>query len=426
MKIDLSLLPQVMNRKYYPLLYNTDRELVVWGSAGSGKSHFCAQKVIIRVVTEPVKHRILVVRRFAPSLLRSAWRLILDYIYEWGLQSYFKVHKKEMILTFKPNGNEIMFAGIDDESKIKSIEKITSIWVEEANQLQYKHILQLKLRLRPRFNSYPQFMTSYNPIKTAWTYKYDYIDDKHLTYRKKVINKIKYKGEIIDYPSYKTVVHTTYKDNKYLPAEYIASLENMANLDRSHYLIYAKGLYADIENLVFPNIHKVEEFPRIKYDFEGYGLDFGYNHPTAICWVGVIGDNIYAKSIYYETGKTPDDVMKFIESSEIGKDDLIIADDERPDAIEQIKRAGYYIKPANKRKNSVLEGINLLKSHKIHILSNDEDFQYEQERYKWKENKAGEPTEEPVKLFDDLFCALRYFVYTNMLGSMKKIKVYST
>jgi phage terminase large subunit len=425
MKIDLSLLPQIMNKKYYPLLYNTDRELVLWGSAGSGKSHYCAQKTIIRTITEPVGHRILVVRRFAPSLLRSAWRLILDYIYEWDLYKYFKIHKKEMILTFKPNGNEIMFAGIDDESKIKSIEKVTSIWVEEANQLQYSHILQLKLRLRPRFKSYPQFMTSYNPIKTSWTYKYDYIDDQHLSYRKKVINKIKYKGEILDYPTYKSVIHTTYKDNKYLEPEYIASLENMIHQDQAYHKIYALGLYADISGLIFPDVNYIDKFPDKDFKIEGYGLDFGHNHPTALCWVGIKGQNIFAKSLYYETEKTVEDTIKFLNASNISKQDKIIADNERPDAIQQIKEAGYNIIPCKKGQHSVIEGINLLKSYNLYFLKNDQNFMYEQERYKWKEGKAGDLSEEPVKLFDDLFSALRYFVYTSMLQEAGKIQVYS-
>ena len=54
-----------------------------------------------------------------------------------------------------PNGSEILFAGLDDVEKLKSIYDITGIWIEEASELLEADFNQLDIRLRTKFPLLP-------------------------------------------------------------------------------------------------------------------------------------------------------------------------------------------------------------------------------------------------------------------------------
>ncbi len=60
-----------------------------------------------------------------------------------------------------------------------------------------------------------------------------------------------------------------------------------------------------------------------------------------------------------------DDIVKQMQKLNISKRYPIYADGARPEAIEQIKRAGYNIKQATK---NVLDGINTVKEYDLKVL----------------------------------------------------------
>lgn len=161
-KIDLTALPELTNDIYYPLYKDTSRYLVLYGGAGSGKSVFAAQKILVRMLTEQ-PHRFLVARKVARTLRFSVFSLFQDMIAQWELTPLFKVNKSDMTITCI-NGNQILFAGLDDPEKLKSIAGITGIWIEEASELEQKDFQQLDLRLRGPTKYYKQIILTFNPI----------------------------------------------------------------------------------------------------------------------------------------------------------------------------------------------------------------------------------------------------------------------
>ncbi|MDY2585008.1 PBSX family phage terminase large subunit [Helicobacter sp.] len=162
MVIDLSGIEKVVNKIYYPLLTNTSRYLVLYGGAGSGKSKFAGQKVLVQCLL--AKHKILVVRKVANTLRNSCFSLLCGYIAEWGLQGYFKINKSDMQILCLFNGSSILFKGMDDSEKIKSIDGITSIWIEEASELSLEDFTQLDLRLRGITKVHKQIILTFNPV----------------------------------------------------------------------------------------------------------------------------------------------------------------------------------------------------------------------------------------------------------------------
>ena len=213
---------------YKPAFHNEDRFLVFKGGAGSGKSVFAAQKVIARCLTEP-GHRFLVLRKVDKSIRDSCFLLCKDLIEQWGLTDHCTVHKAEMRITIPSLGggvSEILFKGLDDREKIKSIQGITGIWFEEATEFDKDDLTQLNLRLRGETPFYKQIIITFNPIdETHWLKAYFYDDS----------------------PSSCTRVHSTYLDNTYCDEEYIAELLDLAETDENYYRIYCLGEWGVIK-----------------------------------------------------------------------------------------------------------------------------------------------------------------------------------
>ena len=109
----------VFNDTYYPYLCDySHRFEVYYGGAGSGKSHFVAQKIIFKCLRQ--KRKVLVIRKVARTLQDSVYQLILDILCEWGLYCVFSVNRSTLTIRFA-TGSVILFKGLDDEEKIKSI-----------------------------------------------------------------------------------------------------------------------------------------------------------------------------------------------------------------------------------------------------------------------------------------------------------------
>jgi phage terminase large subunit len=102
------------NPIYYPLYENKDRYLVLMGGGGSGKSIFAGQKLLKRL-TEEKGHRFLVVRKVAKTLRDSCFQQLKGQISEYYDPLQFDINKTDMRIVYKPNGNEVIFSGLDKQ-----------------------------------------------------------------------------------------------------------------------------------------------------------------------------------------------------------------------------------------------------------------------------------------------------------------------
>ena len=210
------------NPVYSPYYKNESRHLVIHGGAGSGKSVFISAK-ILRRVCEETPHKILVIRKVASTLKDSVYAEIAARIDDFGINKHVHRNKTEKSFTFD-NGNVIICKGLDEPEKIKSIEGITSVWTEEATELDENDHDQLVLRVRGEKANYIQFIWSFNPI-----------DENHWIKRRLIDTGIA------------TVLHTTYKDNTFLDDEYIASLNALKETNSLYYQIYCLGEWGVVD-----------------------------------------------------------------------------------------------------------------------------------------------------------------------------------
>lgn len=311
--------------------------------------------------------------------------------------------------------NEVIFVGLDDREKIKSIQGITSIWVEEATELEKDDFLQLDLRLRDPSPDYRQMMMTFNP------------DESEAPWLKDIF----FGGDIpVTGPGKKPgsyIHHSTYLDN---PIEefrngYRTTLENLG--DDTYEKIYRYGLWAAVKGVIYTAWDEQE--PPSSYDDIFFGLDFGFSvDPSALVKIWRKADEYWIRQLIYETGLTGGDLAAKIRA--LGRDvydpatAIIYADSENPMAIEDMQRAGLLVKPAIKGQGSVRAGIDYIKNKRIHLTPDSIDLIKERKGYKYKTDARGNTIPEPVKYKDHGMDALRYAIYTDALentGDMELI-----
>ncbi len=229
------------NETFLPLFADTHRYLVLKGGGGSGKSIFAGRKVLERVSTEP-GHRWLVVRKVARTLRESCFEQLKNQAYDFYAEeiAYIPRGKSgDMYMRFK-NGGEIIFAGLDDVEKLKSVYDITGIWIEEASELLESDFDQLDIRLRTKTKNYKQIILTFNPISAQhWLKKrfFDF-DIKDPAQRKKAMRR--------------TRVHeSTYKDNRFLAKSAIQTLEAFKETNEYYYQVYCLGMWGVTGKSVF-------------------------------------------------------------------------------------------------------------------------------------------------------------------------------
>lgn len=226
-------LKSTTNPKFFNLYSNSKRYLVLMGGGGSGKSIFAGRKILERLVTEK-GHRFLVCRKVAKSLKESCFKQLCNQIstHYPTLLHEFLINKTDLKITYLPNKNEILFAGLDDVEKLKSIYNITSIWLEEASELLESDFNQLDIRLRGKSNYYKQFIITFNPISVNHWLKKRFFDTKS---------------------SLTKVIHSTYKDNIFLDKEQKKVLESFKTTDEYYYMVYCEGKWGSFGKSVFDN-----------------------------------------------------------------------------------------------------------------------------------------------------------------------------
>ncbi len=220
------------------------------GSAGSGKSFYITQKLVLKGLKE--QRRILVCRRYGSTLRNSVFELFKNVLLDFGLLPYSKVRESDMNITL-PNGTNIIFIGLDDEQKLLSIAGITDVFIEEVFEVSKETVDQLSLRMRGKAKNQQIYM-AFNPISPKhWLYEfcegeqqpnsfyYRTVDQLSLRMRGKAknqqiymaFNPISPKHWLYEFcegeqqPNSFYYSKSTFRDNPFLNDDYVAALEDM-------------------------------------------------------------------------------------------------------------------------------------------------------------------------------------------------------
>ncbi len=395
-QIDVATKPGKWLRESHKARFN-----VLYGGASSAKSWTVGFYLALEKFWKQPGVGILIVRKTQPSVAISCWRLMIHWLAELDLLRKCKVNSTNRMI-YSPGGSFMQFVGLDDVEKIKSIEGINYVWIEEATEITAHDLWQLHIRCRAK-NPYQNncIYLTFNPV--------DPIRNKWL----RDMTKLAPEGTYLQRPI--RVLMLTYKDNPFLAPEDRATIEGLADSDAEYNKIYRLGEWATPTNIIFDNWDIVESFPEIN-DY-GYGLDFGYANPSALIWCGVKDEkNLYLREAIYETHLHNQDLIARLRDVGVQKEsDVIVADSSEPAYIDEIAEAGYNVYPCEKtggqgNNSFVRTGIDRMKRCRIHIHKDSVNLIEEFGQYKWRSSKDGEVLDEPLKFRDHGIDATRYYV----------------
>jgi phage terminase large subunit len=393
-----------LGKSFKDPLLNASRILLLYGGAGSGKSEFAARKLILRCLDEK-NHRFLILRKVRSRIWESVVQVILDILEECEIPYDF--NRSLRVLSFL--GNDLIFDGLDDPDKIKSIKRITGIWMEEATEFTKDDLHQLNIRMRGVTPSYKQVMLTFNPdeAKAPWI--------KEMFFEGR---KDGYTGEGSSEGSY--LHHSTIEDNPIVEEreEYRGILDGID--DPVYQKIYRRGHWGLWRGLIY-DFPTFDKYPS-DFDFVIYGLDFGYNNPTSLIRLGIKDLDVYLFQDLYERKLTTPDLISKMEVL-IKKEDRkrdIYADSSEPDRIEEIFNAGFNVMACEKGQGSVNAGIVAVKKFRLISREENGDLNDEFRSYKWKEDKNGNPLDEPVKFKDHGLDGVRYAIFSHFKRLEKK------
>lgn len=392
--IELKLDKKLFAPKFYPYLFDySNRFEFYMGSAGSGKSYFITQKLIIRAINEPI--RILVCRKYATTIRQTVFSLFCDVIKKWKLDKHVKINQSDYRITFLHNGSEIIFTGLDEETKLLSLNNIGSVFIEEVFEVEEELVEQLNLRMRGKTKN-QQIIMAWNPIsQDSWLYDFT----------------------VTHPPKSSVFIHSTYKDNPFLSLDYIQSLEELQFRNPQKWRIYGLGEWGiNTDGLVFRNWRKgeydVQELAKKGWELR-VGMDLGFIDPSTIVssMYNAETSTIYVFDSWSESGCQLDEIKKALEKREwINRHTKIYMDSADARAIDYFRRQGYNAVQCLKGPGSVESRITFLQNHEIvvnevsgqKLITELSNFSY------IKDKKTGKYTEKTTHEYSHCIDGLGY------------------
>lgn len=354
------------------------------GSTRSSKTYSVVQLLALYIALK-FKKEITIVSHSLPHLKKGAMKDFLDIMEDARLYSDNDFNKTDFKYHFT-SGSYIEFFGCEDSGKVRGPSR-DILFINEANLLSYSTYKQLALRTRE------VIFIDFNPVEeTSWVY------------------------DIADKPS-NLLIHSTYLNNRgNLTPEQVDEIESMKDADQNLWNVFGLGLRGKSEGLIYTHHKLCERLPMRGELF--MGQDFGYNVPSALVRCEMYEGGIYVEEILYEKKLTTNDLIQRYEELGVSKTIEIFCDNAEPKTIEELRRAGYNAKEADK---DVTEGIRKVKSLPLFITENSSNIVKEIKGYKWKTDVNGKVVrdkdrDEPVKFNDHAMDAIRYAVFTKLFA----------
>lgn len=389
MKITKSVAPA-----FEDFIFNWEHErYLLVGGYGSGKSYQIAFKIVLKLLEE--KRKALVVREVFDTIELSCYDLFCEILDDMGLltsdrkeykNSGLKVLASKSPLRFKfKNGSQIVFKGMDNPEKVKSINGVSIVWLEECSEIKYSAYLELLGRIRTPDKSM-HFFLSCNPVgRENWVYTHFFksIDEEgneHVIVDESVFYKEKC---LVHNGTY--YHHSTPGDNPWLPWQYIKRLDDFRDYDKALYLVARWGQFGTSGTRVLPQLrianhpkHFVETIRKLGYENMYFGFDFGFEESfNAVVCMSVdqkkgelyIWDEIYMNKITDDKFAQLPEMVELKEMIDMlheqGYDKYIVADNEDPKAIQYYRQCGYRIRKCrNKFAGSRLSNTRKIKRFK--------------------------------------------------------------
>lgn len=367
---------------------------ILQGGTSASKTVSIVMDLIHRAQSDKSQTLTSITSESFPHLRRGAMRDFLLIMKEHNYYNDKLWSKSDFTYTFE-TGSKIEFFSVDQPDKLRGARR-DRLFINEANNIPFDAFEQLEVRTK-------EFIfIDFNPTNEFWSFTE--VEEKRTDWEKLIL---------------------TYKDNEALSKEIIDSIEQRKNR-KGWWQVYGLGQLGEVEGKIYKgwklNIDEVPHEARL----ERYAIDFGYsNDPTAIVGIYYYNGGYILDEIDFRKGLKNKVIADVILNQTNGETCLTIADSAEPKSIDEIKDYGVNIIGAEKGRDSVANGIQLVQDQKISVTKRSVNIIKEYRNYLWKtDNKTGEILNEPEHEFSHTQDAIRYGLTSIKRPEKKGVHVY--
>ena len=361
---------------------------IIQGGTSSSKTVSILIYLIDKAQRDKTPTLASVVSESFPHLKRGAIKDFLDILNGLNLFKPDNWNKTDYTYTFE-SGSKIEFFSADQPGKVRGPRR-ERLFLNEANNIPYEAFEQLEVRTK-------EFIfLDYNPVTEFW-----------------VFTEIIGKRNDIEH------IKLTYRDNEALSEEIVKSIEQRKHR-KGWWKVYGEGELGEVEGKIYNGWQIVDEIPH-EARLERYGLDFGYtNDPTAVVAIYYFNGGWILDEKVYKRGMSNKEIADTLKSMQ---ERLIIADSAEPKSIDELRSYGLNVMPAEKGKDSVRTGIQLIQDQPVSLTKQSINGIKEYRNYLWLVDKNGKILNEPEPMCQNHFLdATRYALST--LGRIKQQESY--
>ena len=367
----------------------------VQGGTSAGKTYGILPIEIDYAIKNPGTS-ISVVAESVPHLKRGAIKDFKEIMFNTNRWPFGKWNATDSRYTFN-NNSYIEFFSADDGAKLRGGRR-DRLYMNEANNMSFDAFTELAVRTKG------SVVLDWNPTSPFW-----------------------FHTELQNDPDVDFII-LTYKDNEACPQsaiDFILKAKEKAKKSSwwdNWHNVYGLGQIGSLEGVIFGNWSQLNFIPQ-EAKLYSRGLDFGYtNDPTTVVDIYKYNDQLILDERLYRTGMVNADIINWFKSN--ASDHIYtIADSAEPKSIEEIRRGGVKIKAANKGKDSIMHGIQLLQQYELLVTSNSTNLIKELRNYTWDKDKAGNTINKPIDAYNHCFSSETIILTTDGGVPISNIKV---
>jgi len=335
-------------------LYGLKKRIrAVQGGTSAGKTISILHILIDKCQTDTKPTLTSVVSESFPHLKRGSMRDFLMIMQEHNYYEDKRWNRSDFTYTFE-TGSKLEFFSADQPGKVRGPRR-DRLFINEANNVPYETFDQLEVRTKG------EIWLDWNPTNEFWYY-----------------DEVANRGDVEH-------IILTYLDNEGLSKSIIDSIEQRKGR-KGWWLVYGLGQLGEVEGKIYRGWQIIDEIPH-EARLERYGLDFGYsNDPSSIVGIYYYNGGYILDEVLFQKGMSNKQLADTLLNEEQG---MVIADSAEPKSIDEIKLHGVNILGAEKGRDSVENGIQLIQDQKISVTKNSINVIKEYRNYLWKHDKDG-------------------------------------
>lgn len=366
----------------------TKRIRVIQGGSSASKTISILLVLIDLAQRDKIPTLTSVVAESIPHLKRGAMRDFKRIMQEHRYWKDANWNVVDSTYTFE-TGSQIEFFSTDNGDKMRGARRDRG-FMNEANNCTLDAFEQLEMRTKEFF------FIDYNPTNEFWIF--DVMKERTDT----------------------EFLVLTYKDNEGCPPEIVKSLEQRMGR-KGWWQVYGLGQLGEVEGKIYKDWAIVEGIPH-EAKLERYGLDFGYsNDPSALVAIYRYNGGYILDEITFLKGLSNKQIADILLNETQA---LVVADSAEPKSIDEIKGYGIAIVGAEKGKDSVTHGIQLVQDERVSMTKRSVNIIKEYRNYLWETDKDGTILNEPEHTFSHSMDAIRYAIASLNKPIMSTVSIY--